>query len=64
MPVDEVTRAGGEPLGEAIARLRDGRVSREPGYDGEYGVIRLFEPGELGPVKPTDTLFDLSLIHI
>ncbi|MPZ59688.1 MAG: AAA family ATPase [Propionibacteriales bacterium] len=34
-------------LGEAIGRLRRDEVIREAGYDGEYGVIRLFEPGEL-----------------
>lgn len=46
-PLDEIGRAGGEPLAEAVRRLRAGRVRRSPGYDGEYGVIRLFEPGEL-----------------
>src|SRR4051794_37647919 len=40
-PLDEVTRVGGELLGEAVDRLRRGRVTRTPGYDGEYGVIRL-----------------------
>jgi ATP-dependent DNA helicase UvrD/PcrA len=52
----DVSRAGGNLLGEAIARLRRGEVSKEAGYDGEYGVIRLFRPGELG--GPT-ALFDV-----
>lgn len=47
VPLDEVGRAGGEPLAEAVGRLRRGQVRRTPGFDGEYGVIRLFEPGEL-----------------
>jgi DNA helicase-2/ATP-dependent DNA helicase PcrA len=34
-------------LAEAVARLRAGKVIRDAGYDGEYGVIRLFEPDEL-----------------
>jgi DNA helicase-2/ATP-dependent DNA helicase PcrA len=34
-------------LGEAISRLRQGRVICRPGYDGEYGVVRVFEPNEL-----------------
>jgi len=34
-------------LGEAIARMRAGRVIRNPGYDGEFGTIRLFAEGEL-----------------
>src|SRR5262249_41211714 len=45
--VEEIGRAGSSLLAEGIVRLRGGRVKREPGYDGEYGVIRLFEDGEL-----------------
>src|SRR5262249_20529470 len=47
-PLGEIERAGPLLLAEAIRRLRDGRALREAGYDGEYGVIRLFEPGEPG----------------
>lgn len=32
---------------EALRRLRAGQVIRQPGFDGEYGVIRLFAPFEL-----------------
>jgi hypothetical protein len=35
----------GELLGEAIDRMRRGEVSIQAGYDGEYGVIRVFPPG-------------------
>lgn len=37
----------GELLAQAIDRMRHGNVSISPGYDGEYGVIRTFAPGEL-----------------
>jgi superfamily I DNA/RNA helicase len=47
-PTAEIGQAGGELLAEAVERLRRGQVRRIPGYDGEYGVITLFEPGELG----------------
>jgi superfamily I DNA/RNA helicase len=59
LPLDEVTRAGGELFGEAVARLRRGQVSRQPGYDGEYGVIRLFEPAELG-ASTHEALFEVE----
>lgn len=36
-------------LGEAMARMRAGKVICHAGYDGEYGVIRLFEEGENAP---------------
>ncbi len=47
VPLDDITRTGGSLFGEAIARLRRGEVIRDAGYDGEYGVIRLFQPDEL-----------------
>ena len=47
VPLDDIARVGGSLLGEAIGRLRRGEVSRDAGYDGEYGVIRLFQPDEL-----------------
>ena len=35
----------GELLAAAIGRMRRGEVSISPGYDGEYGVVRVFPPG-------------------
>ncbi|MER7016142.1 UvrD-helicase domain-containing protein [Saccharopolyspora sp. NPDC000359] len=50
-------------VAEAIGRLRGGQVLREPGYDGEYGTIRLFQPTELARLRSGDTpaLFDDAL---
>jgi DNA helicase II / ATP-dependent DNA helicase PcrA len=47
VPLDDLHRAGGSRLSEAIARLRRGEVIRDAGYDGEYGTIRLFQTNEL-----------------
>ncbi|WP_222428826.1 UvrD-helicase domain-containing protein [Denitratisoma sp. DHT3] len=59
-PVEDVRRV--HPLlGEAVDRLRAGRVIRQAGYDGEYGVIRLFEEGELKRLSHGNLLFDLPL---
>ncbi|MCI4063348.1 UvrD-helicase domain-containing protein [Micromonospora sp. R77] len=63
-PLDEVGRVGGELLAEGIGRLRRGDVRRVPGYDGEYGVITLFDPAELaggGTPGTQDTLFDVPV---
>ncbi len=43
VPVDEIEKVHSSKLAEGIKRLREGRVIRHSGYDGEYGVIRLFE---------------------
>lgn len=60
LPPDEV--APHSPLlAEAVTRLRRGEVIREAGYDGEYGTIRLFEPGEIRGLLATSApagLFD------
>ena len=58
VPIDHIAKTGGELLGEAIGRLRRRDVKRIPGYDGEYGVIRIFEPGEL---TTEATLFDVPV---
>jgi DNA helicase II / ATP-dependent DNA helicase PcrA len=56
VPLSDIQRAGGSVLAEAVTRLRAGAVVREAGYDGEYGTVRLFAPGELASGA---TLFDL-----
>ena len=45
VPVDELSKDS-PLLGEGISRLRDGKVIKHAGFDGEYGVIRLFEESE------------------
>ncbi|MDD4701222.1 MAG: endonuclease Q family protein, partial [Desulfovibrio sp.] len=52
MPESQV-RAHWEPLGEAVARMRRGQVFRQGGYDGEYGVVRVFTPEELVDIRGT-----------
>jgi superfamily I DNA/RNA helicase/PHP family Zn ribbon phosphoesterase len=58
VPPGELSRAGGSLLAEAMTRLRAGAAHKDAGYDGEYGVIRLFGPGELD--RGTAALFDMA----
>lgn len=46
VPIDDISKDF-PLLGEGISRLRDGKVIKQAGYDGEYGIIRLFEKEEL-----------------
>jgi DNA helicase II / ATP-dependent DNA helicase PcrA len=62
MPVEDIARVN-PLLGEAVDRLRAGAVVRQAGYDGEYGVIRLFEAGELDRLTRGDLLFDAPAHH-
>jgi DNA helicase-2/ATP-dependent DNA helicase PcrA len=40
-------------LAEAILRMREGKVTRHSGYDGEFGTIQLFEEKELQRMQQT-----------
>lgn len=44
-------------LAESIRRIRNGAVIRQPGYDGRFGTVRAFAPGELGSRKGRGELF-------
>jgi len=46
IPVERVEASGGALLAKAVERMRGSRVVRKGGFDGEYGVIRVFEPAE------------------
>ncbi len=50
----------GPIVAEGIRRLREGRVIRQAGYDGEYGVIKLFEPGEVERLSGQTSLLELA----
>ncbi|HOM92682.1 MAG TPA: UvrD-helicase domain-containing protein [Rectinema sp.] len=47
----------GELLALSIRRMRSGKVLIKPGYDGEYGIIHVFAPGERIEAKAEQSLF-------
>lgn len=47
IPIDEIEKLHSSLLAEGISRLRNGKVIKRAGFDGEYGVIKLFEDNEL-----------------
>src|SRR3990170_3759119 len=50
-PLDDIERAGSSLLREAIARVRAGDVHIAPGYDGEFGKVKIFEVVERKEIK-------------
>lgn len=56
LPIDEIKNKGTEILSEAIKRMRKGEIYIKEGFDGEFGVIKVFRKGEIQSFD--DTLFD------
>jgi len=46
VPLHDIERAGTALIREAVSRMRAGNVHIAPGYDGEFGKVRLFEDRE------------------
>lgn len=53
-PLDDIKEAAGDDIADAVSRMRTGDLYIEPGYDGEFGVIRLDKkpPKPRKPKKP------------
>jgi uncharacterized protein (TIGR00375 family) len=60
VPREELDRCGIPLLAEAIERMRDGRVTFDAGYDGEFGQVRIFNPQERRTLQGQPTLFNIS----
>lgn len=39
---EEIEKISNDRIAEGILRVREGRVNIEPGYDGEFGVVKVF----------------------
>ena len=42
LSLKDIAVVAGDRMAEAVKRVREGKVNIAPGYDGEYGVIRIF----------------------
>ena len=59
LPLEDIRRVSGTRVAEGIGRLRRGQVERIPGFDGEYGVIKLFSAEELNNTEGQMSFFEL-----
>ena len=46
LPIEDADRQGPPLLGEALRRMRAGEVRRIAGFDGVYGIVRVFDEAE------------------
>jgi DNA helicase-2/ATP-dependent DNA helicase PcrA len=54
---EELEKVSFPEIAEGIIRVREGKVNIEPGYDGVYGKIRIFQKGEKKEISKQETLF-------
>ncbi|MBM3262581.1 MAG: UvrD-helicase domain-containing protein [candidate division Zixibacteria bacterium] len=57
-PEEDIRKVAGAVVAEGILRMRRGEVRIAPGYDGEYGTIRLFEGDERKTIAAQTSLFE------
>lgn len=60
IPVDRIAAAGEPLVAEGIRRMRDGVVDLQPGYDGVYGVVRVFNDEERLALQGQESLFEVA----
>ncbi|KAA3663143.1 MAG: DNA helicase UvrD, partial [Calditrichaeota bacterium] len=54
-PLEDIAKAGGPIVSEAIHRMRNGDVNIAAGYDGEFGVIKIFNDEERQEISRQST---------
>ncbi len=57
IPLEELEQIEGSLLSEGIRRMRQGDINIAAGYDGQYGVLKLFEEADRQSVSPQLSLF-------
>ena len=57
VPIGDIEEHGGRLLALAIERMREGHVTIAPGYDGEFGTVRMLAPEDREKNSSQTSLF-------
>lgn len=63
IPVEDIEKKAGMVIAEAIKRMRTQQVNPQGGYDGEYGVIKIFKEGELAQLTGQTNFFGIDAVN-
>jgi uncharacterized protein (TIGR00375 family) len=45
-PIADIEKVGGGKLAQAVTKVREGNISIDPGYDGIFGKVQIWQEGE------------------
>ncbi|MCW5909977.1 MAG: UvrD-helicase domain-containing protein [Cyclobacteriaceae bacterium] len=62
-PIEDIEKKAGMVVAEAIKRMRTQQVNPQGGYDGEYGVIKIFKEGELAQLTGQTNFFGMDAVN-
>jgi DNA helicase-2/ATP-dependent DNA helicase PcrA len=57
MPLEDIRKIGGSILAEAIRRMRNREIYIREGFDGQYGIIKVFAENETPAMDSSNLLF-------
>ncbi len=52
----DITKYAGARISEAVGRVRGGDIVVEPGYDGKFGVVKIWQESKIVPENETEAL--------
>lgn len=55
-PINNIAKMGGEKLGEAIDKVRKGNIFVDPGFDGVFGKVKIWDQSKK-PIQSQNCLF-------
>lgn len=56
-PIDEIVKVGGEDLARAIEKVRSGNIFISPGFDGQFGVVKIEKDKQQGEKTEQEVMF-------
>lgn len=61
LPLEEIRGTAGRLIAEGVGRLRRGEITWRPGFDGEYGSLRLFTLAEIERLSGQISFFEQQM---
>ena len=58
--IEEIVKAADSRIAEGVSKVRTGEIVIQPGFDGEYGKVKIWQEGK-DPEKNTDSTAQMSL---